>query len=102
MHLLPAFVTYHSPFHKAFVIVSRKLCEAPFNKTVEWAKWHIFWADERVVAKSHVDSNYKLLKDNLLTKVSFLILGYFIQIICLFCHLVISEICCWFIVIFCD
>ncbi|CAA2955619.1 probable 6-phosphogluconolactonase 1 isoform X1 [Olea europaea var. sylvestris] len=47
----------------------RKLCEAPFNKTVEWAKWHIFWADERVVAKSHVDSNYKLLKDNLLTKV---------------------------------
>ncbi|GFY98420.1 6-phosphogluconolactonase 1 [Actinidia rufa] len=39
-----------------------KLCEAPYNKTVDWAKWYIFWADERVVAKSHSDSNYKLLK----------------------------------------
>ncbi|PSR85002.1 6-phosphogluconolactonase [Actinidia chinensis var. chinensis] len=46
-----------------------KLCEAPYNKTVDWAKWYIFWADERVVAKSHSDSNYKLAKDALLTKV---------------------------------
>lgn len=48
---------------------NRKLCEAPYNKTVDWAKWYIFWADERVVAKSHADSNYKLAKDNLLSKV---------------------------------
>ncbi|XP_061991320.1 probable 6-phosphogluconolactonase 1 isoform X2 [Rosa rugosa] len=46
-----------------------KLCEAPFNKTVDWAKWYIFWADERVVAKNHVDSNYKLAKDRFLSKV---------------------------------
>ncbi|CAN6727504.1 unnamed protein product [Malus baccata var. baccata] len=46
-----------------------KLCEAPYNKTVDWAKWYIFWADERVVAKSHVDSNYKLAKDRFLSKV---------------------------------
>lgn len=46
-----------------------KLCEAPYNKTVDWAKWYIFWADERVVAKNHVDSNYKLAKDGLLSKV---------------------------------
>ncbi|XP_023531045.1 probable 6-phosphogluconolactonase 1 [Cucurbita pepo subsp. pepo] len=46
-----------------------KLCEAPYNKTVDWGKWYIFWADERVVAKSHADSNYKLAKDNLLSKV---------------------------------
>ncbi|KAG8383027.1 hypothetical protein BUALT_Bualt05G0141500 [Buddleja alternifolia] len=46
-----------------------KLCEAPYNKTVDWVKWHIFWADERVVAKSHADSNYKLAKDGLLSKV---------------------------------
>ena len=31
--------------------------------TVDWAKWYIFWADERVVAKNHVDSNYMLAKD---------------------------------------
>ncbi|CAB4295399.1 unnamed protein product [Prunus armeniaca] len=46
-----------------------KLCEAPYNKTVDWAKWYIFWADERVVAKNHADSNYKLAKDRLLSKV---------------------------------
>ncbi|PSR88381.1 6-phosphogluconolactonase [Actinidia chinensis var. chinensis] len=46
-----------------------KLCEAPYNKTVDWAKWYIFWADERVVGKSHADSNYKLGKDGLLSKV---------------------------------
>ncbi|XP_061986565.1 probable 6-phosphogluconolactonase 1 isoform X4 [Populus nigra] len=46
-----------------------KLCEAPYNKTVDWAKWYIFWADERVVAKTHADSNYKLAKDGLLSKV---------------------------------
>lgn len=46
-----------------------KLCEAPYNKTVDWAKWYIFWADERVVAKNHSDSNYKLAKEGLLSKV---------------------------------
>ncbi|XP_024934296.1 probable 6-phosphogluconolactonase 1 isoform X2 [Ziziphus jujuba] len=46
-----------------------KLCEAPYNKTVDWARWYVFWADERVVAKSHADSNYKLARDGLLFKV---------------------------------
>ncbi|KAG5521358.1 hypothetical protein RHGRI_033800 [Rhododendron griersonianum] len=46
-----------------------RLCEAPYKKTVDWGKWHIFWADERVVAKSHAESNYKLAKDGLLSKV---------------------------------
>ncbi|XP_057493327.1 probable 6-phosphogluconolactonase 1 isoform X2 [Actinidia eriantha] len=46
-----------------------KLCEAPYNKTVDWAKWYIFWADERVVGKNHDDSNYKLAKDGFLSKV---------------------------------
>ncbi|KAJ0818121.1 putative 6-phosphogluconolactonase [Helianthus annuus] len=47
---------------------NRKLSEAPYKKTIDWSKWYIFWADERVVAKNHVDSNYKLAKDNLLSK----------------------------------
>ncbi|XP_058193618.1 probable 6-phosphogluconolactonase 2 isoform X4 [Rhododendron vialii] len=46
-----------------------RLCEAPYKKTVDWGKWHIFWADERVVAKSHAESNYKLARDGLLSKV---------------------------------
>ncbi|CAE5957393.1 unnamed protein product [Arabidopsis arenosa] len=47
-----------------------KLIEPPYDKIVDWAKWYVFWADERVVAKSHDDSNYKLAKDNLLSKVN--------------------------------
>ncbi|XP_062111406.1 probable 6-phosphogluconolactonase 1 isoform X2 [Humulus lupulus] len=46
-----------------------KLCEAPYNKTVDWTKWYILWADERVVTKNHADSNYKLAKDGLFSKV---------------------------------
>ncbi|KAI3497804.1 hypothetical protein L1887_33352 [Cichorium endivia] len=52
----------------SLINLMRKLCEPPYNKTVDWSKWYIFWADERVVAKTHVDSNYKLAKDHLFSK----------------------------------
>ncbi|KAI7728962.1 hypothetical protein M8C21_020058 [Ambrosia artemisiifolia] len=52
----------------SIISLMRKLSEAPYNKMIDWSKWYIFWADERVVAKNHVDSNYKLAKDHLLTK----------------------------------
>ncbi|CAI9096444.1 OLC1v1032599C5 [Oldenlandia corymbosa var. corymbosa] len=55
----------------SLISLMSKLCEAPYSKTVDWAKWYIFWADERVVAKNHADSNYKLAKDGLLSKVPF-------------------------------
>ncbi|KAK6931354.1 Glucosamine/galactosamine-6-phosphate isomerase [Dillenia turbinata] len=54
-----------------------KLCKAPYNRTIDWAKWYIFWADERVVAKNHADSNYKLAKDGVLSKVFILIPLFF-------------------------
>ncbi|KAF5443440.1 hypothetical protein F2P56_035995, partial [Juglans regia] len=66
----------------SLVGLMRKLCDAPYNKTVDWAKWYIFWADERVVAKTHADSNYKLAKDGLLSKV---FTSYFIYS-CVFFH----------------
>lgn len=47
-----------------------KLVEPPYNKIVDWAKWYVFWADERVVGKNHDDSNYKLAKETLLSKVN--------------------------------
>ncbi|OIV98040.1 hypothetical protein TanjilG_12271 [Lupinus angustifolius] len=47
----------------------RKLLEAPYFDTLEWSKWHVFWLDERVVPKTHDDSNYKLAYDGFLSKV---------------------------------
>ncbi|KAL8942588.1 MAG: hypothetical protein Q9216_001570 [Gyalolechia sp. 2 TL-2023] len=36
---------------------------------VEFSKWEIFFADERAVPLDHADSNYKLLKEELLDKI---------------------------------
>ncbi|OGE46530.1 hypothetical protein PENARI_c205G00905 [Penicillium arizonense] len=36
---------------------------------VAFAKWHIYFADERVVPLGHDNSNYKQLKDQLLDKI---------------------------------
>ncbi|KAK4217976.1 putative 6-phosphogluconolactonase [Rhypophila decipiens] len=38
------------------------------NDTVKWDKWEIFFADERAVPLDHPDSNYALLKSELLDK----------------------------------
>ncbi|KAM0838453.1 hypothetical protein ACQ4PT_060957 [Festuca glaucescens] len=54
------------------VNLMRKLCEAPYSKTLDWSKWYVFWADERAVAKNHVESNYKLTKEGFLSKVPIL------------------------------
>ncbi|CAL0305404.1 unnamed protein product [Lupinus luteus] len=47
----------------------RKLLEPPYFDTLEWSKWYVFWVDERVVPKTHEDSNYKLAYDGFLSKV---------------------------------
>lgn len=39
------------------------------NDVIDFAKWEIFFADERAVPLDHEDSNYKLLKDELLDKI---------------------------------
>lgn len=52
-----------------WVFVFRKLTLPPYVDSIEWSKWHVFWVDERVVPKNHVDSNYKLAFDGFLSKV---------------------------------
>jgi len=47
----------------------RKLVESPYAETIDWTKWHVFWVDERVVPKDHLESNYKLASDGFLSKV---------------------------------
>ena len=37
--------------------------------TIRFDKWEVFFADERAVALDHEDSNYRLLKDELLDKI---------------------------------
>ena len=39
------------------------------NEQVDFSKWEIFFADERAVPLDHEDSNYRLLKDELLDKI---------------------------------
>ncbi len=39
------------------------------DDVVQFDKWHIFFADERAVPLDHDDSNYRLLKDDLLDKI---------------------------------
>lgn len=46
-------------------ILSQALLEQP---SVKFSKWQIFFADERCVSLSDADSNYKLLHDELLSK----------------------------------
>ncbi|KAI4363722.1 hypothetical protein MLD38_019902 [Melastoma candidum] len=51
------------------VSLARKLKEPPYVCSLDWSKWHVFWLDERVVPKSHPDSNYKLAFDGFLSYV---------------------------------
>lgn len=39
------------------------------DDTAQFGKWEFFFADERIVPLDHEDSNYKLLKDELLDKI---------------------------------
>jgi hypothetical protein len=66
MHIL---VSPSERIPNCFFFLKRKLCEAPYNKTLDWSKWYIFWAEERAVAKNHAESNYKLAKEEFISKV---------------------------------
>ncbi|XP_007018952.2 PREDICTED: probable 6-phosphogluconolactonase 2 [Theobroma cacao] len=49
-----------------------KLTKAPFLRLVDWPKWHVFWAEENVVAKLHPDSLYWQAKECFISKVPLL------------------------------
>jgi 6-phosphogluconolactonase len=36
---------------------------------VEWGKAHLFWGDERFVPKDHADSNYRMAREALISKI---------------------------------
>ncbi len=45
------------------------LGSTPYQTTVDWRRIHLFWADERCVPSDHPESNYALLRDELLMHV---------------------------------
>ncbi|OMO72861.1 6-phosphogluconolactonase, DevB-type [Corchorus capsularis] len=46
-----------------------KLTKAPFLRVVDWSKWYVFWAEEKVVAKRHPDSLYWQAKECFISNV---------------------------------
>lgn len=50
-------------------ILSSGLCVKPLHGTIDWANWHVFWADERWVPLSSPASNYGLAKDRFFSRV---------------------------------
>ena len=40
----------------------------PYRDSIDWKRVHVFWADERCVAPSHEDSNYRLAAETFLLK----------------------------------
>jgi hypothetical protein len=63
------FIRHYIYLNFTLSITEGKLSEAPYNKTLDWNNWYIFWSVERAVAKNHVQSNYKLTKEGFLSKV---------------------------------
>jgi 6-phosphogluconolactonase len=45
------------------------LAEPPYRDQIDWARWEIFWNDERAVPPDHPESNYKMAWDALFSRV---------------------------------
>src|SRR5690348_12619014 len=46
------------------------LAGAPFRDRIPWSSVHLFWGDERCVPPDHAQSNYRMVSESLISKVS--------------------------------
>jgi 6-phosphogluconolactonase len=44
------------------------LAEVPFREALPWGRMHWFWGDERFVPPDHPDSNYRMVREALLSR----------------------------------
>jgi len=51
------------------IALYRLLAEPPFSRTIDWPHVHLFWGDERFVPADHPESNYRLARETLITRV---------------------------------
>jgi 6-phosphogluconolactonase len=45
------------------------LASSTFNVGIDWSRWHVFFADERAVPPDDPQSNYRLVRDTLVSRV---------------------------------
>ena len=45
------------------------LATGEFSEQVAWRQIHLFWGDERCVAPDHAESNFRMVKESLLSKI---------------------------------
>src|SRR5436305_1813221 len=46
------------------------LSKSEYSRTIDWAKTHVFWGDERCVAFDNDQSNFRMANNALLSRVS--------------------------------
>jgi 6-phosphogluconolactonase len=46
-----------------------RLARSPLSESVEWAKVHVFWGDERMVPPDDIESSYRMARETLLAHV---------------------------------
>jgi 6-phosphogluconolactonase len=47
----------------------KRLAQAPYRTKIAWSSLHLFWGDERCVPADHAQSNYGLIRYNLLPNI---------------------------------